>query len=1147
MDLTNKQPWHDAVALPAAGVPELLDLLPITQVLVVGGQVGRRDGIDVRESERPPGFDLRGCVAFKREPNAWAAVVADGASSDGAEWAKLESVDGSHPIAAARRWFEFLWRNAARVGPPPAFSPGDAVRLAGAPEVWIVRGADQLVGGEWQYSLSRELTQTTATETGLEKVDLDDRDPRSWLQQAPADAAALALSLAYVKLSNPLTDTVYAYQSTKTVFRAYQFRPLLRLLSSPHQRLLIADEVGLGKTIEAGLVWTEMDQRIDVRRALVVCPSTLVHKWVDELRRRFDRRVRAIKRSDLPDLVDHFKQNDQAPLQVVASLEMLRTAKELTDLVDAAPKFDLIIVDEAHYLRNGGTRSHALGQLLSDWADVLLFLSATPLNLGREDLYSLLNLLAEEEFSDPAVFVKQMEPNRYLNTVAKEVAKRGASPRQLRQLLRLIEQTEYGALTARKPEFGELDRLLDRDTPLGPGDIATARRHLTELNTLAGILTRTRKADTKERKVVRVAEEIGVAWTEPELALYQAAQNWARRRALQQNGVVGFATQMPLRQAASCLPAFRKLVRRRHAELAYADEDLDDVTPVDIRGSAANDESIASAESDATVAESTLEAAEVELRDALRSLGDVDTKFDQFAIRLEELLRRDVSQVMVFSFFRGTLAYLEQRLSDLGYSVKVMDGSTRMDERISLMARFRQGGFQILLLSEVGSEGLDFEFCQALVNYDLPWNPMRVEQRIGRIDRFGSPYEKVFILNFHVPGTIETDIFERLYDRINVFEESIGELEPILRSGLTDLTRAALDPRLTDEQRADEVHRVTVAIAQQRKDLEDIESAEGFLSGVDQLLIDGFERDTRESGRFVGPPELRTLLRTVMQGTGARLRGDGRRRPLELVGTEDFRDRVVATGVTSGASRYGHAELLALLNDGTPIPITFDNEEAARVGTELLSLRHPLVVAAVRYVESNRHLVHRYASVSVEGSEDGSYLVALWIAQTTGLRPALELWPVAVDLESGKIDDRIGDLLLRSAAEGKLADGVSPGMEEVALRAFDVAEQFVYEKRRGLEGERRRLNEVLVDSRIKAREDAIDLKVDRARRSRSEATNAQIRRLYEGRIRNLGDARAAIRPELERSRGLTISLEPVALVVLAVRSGAGDAGARSHQ
>jgi hypothetical protein len=376
---------------------------------------------------------------------------------------------------------------------------------------------------------------------------------------------------------------------------------------------------------------------------------------------------------------------------------------------------------------------------------------------------------------------------------------------------------------------------------------------------------------------------------------------------------------------------------------------------------------------------------------------------------------------MVFSFFRRTLAYLHRRLEAVGESVRVMDGSVNMDDRIAIMNDFRSGKFQILLLSEVGSEGLDFEFCQALVNYDLPWNPMRVEQRIGRLDRFGSPHEKIFVINFHVPGTIETEIFERLYLRIRVFEASIGELEPILRDEINDLTRIALDPRLTDEQREQEVVRLEAAMEMRRHDLEELAEAEGYLTGIDELLIEGFERETEREGRFVGRDEIRQLLEDFFAGTGARF-VQPRLGPLELRGTAELRDRVLATSVSGGASRYPLGQLLVRLADEEPLPVTFDNEEAARSGVELLSLRHPLVLAAVHRLHETTALC-RFASLQVNGDPAGDYLAALWLVQATGLRPTLELWPVAVDLSTGAVVEEIGSALLRAAAHGGLTEG----------------------------------------------------------------------------------------------------------------------------
>ena len=114
---------------------------------------------------------------------------------------------------------------------------------------------------------------------------------------------------------------------------------------------------------------------------------------------------------------------------------------------------------------------------------------------------------------------------------------------------------------------------------------------------------------------------------------------------------------------------------------------------------------------------------------------------------------------------------------------------------------FRSGAFEILLASRVASEGLDFEFCAAVVNYDLPWNPMEVEQRIGRIDRIGQVEKKIGVLNFHTPGTIETDIIERVMERIGIFEHGIGELEPIFDAQWKGVESLLSDFALDPEQR----------------------------------------------------------------------------------------------------------------------------------------------------------------------------------------------------------------------------------------------------------------------------------------------------------------------------------------------------------
>lgn len=1108
----SQESWHDALLFPFSELSSVIEHLSPSRLLLLGDcpSPSPCPVPEVRRLALGP-TPLRACLAFRDTSSGWTILALETDDYEFIRWLTLASAEDGD--VAGRGWFDALWPSAKDAGPQPVFPIGATVTRLGDDLRWTVAAhLRRSQSDRWIVRIVRHDQQVDIDESGLALVDDASEGPLGWIAGDPCSASQFALTIAYVKLANPLTDTVYSYLSTKTVLRSYQFRPLLKLLASPHQRLLIADEVGLGKTIEAGLIWTELDQRVGVNRALVVCPSSLVHKWRDELRRRFDREVRILDRHGIKDMVELAETDDPRPFQAITSLEGLRSSRELETLSSLAPRFDLIIVDEAHYLRNQDTRSHALGELLSDWADVLLFLSATPLNLGQQDLFNLLNLLEEEEFSDRAVFVEQMHPNLYFNAIAKSLPRFLRQPRELLAMLDAAAQTPFGAIAARRPEFATLQTILDTDGPLSPRDVSEARGHLAELNTLSTIVSRTRKADTKERKVTREAWPIDVAWTAQEAQLYRAVHAWARQRALQASGVVGFATQMPLRQAASCLPALRERLMEQHPQFRASDDDFDDTDDVE----PLLDDDLLDATSLARA-----------LHRAMIDLGDTDTKFDQFWQELTKLRDAGVAQVMVFSFFRGTLSYLGRRLTQLGFSVRVMDGSVKMDERITTMRDFRDGRFTILLLSEVGSEGLDFEFCQAIVNYDLPWNPMRVEQRIGRLDRFGSPHEKIFIVNFHVPGTIETDIFERLYLRIGVFEASIGELEPILRDQFRDLTRVALDPSLSDSQREAEIMRIAVAVETQRRDLDDIAEAEEYLSGIDSLMIDGFERATDREGRFVGRSEIKLVLDDLFSGTGARLATT--RGVLELQGSADLRDRVIATGVTGGASRFAFPRLLARLSDEDPIPVTFDNEEAAKTGLELMSLRHPLVISAVRRITASGAALGRFASLQISGDLPGEFLVGLWLVNATGLRPSLELWPIAVDLSTGEINDDAGLELLRACARGALREGSPTRTVGELTQAYHRAQEALDRRIHQEQAEKQAANELLIDSRLRARKDGIRLKIATAERTMRKVSDRGIRRLYEGRIRNLKLRSKQIEAELSQRRGLVMTSQAVAV------------------
>ena len=1092
----------------------------------------------------------RGTYAFEVGGRWHTIVVLAGLDPVGADSGRYRFARDGHLIVA-RSVHEDRWPDAGPAGRsvdgPPAFGDGDVVRVKDTPGFGRVRQVSRTPHG-YRYRVDVDGVLRSYGPDDLVRVDGDPRDPEFWLAQPPASAAQLGLTLTWTKLRHPLTDTLYSFASSKTLFRAYQFTPVLKVLSGSAGRLLIADEVGLGKTIEAGLIWSELEQRMPIQRALVVTPSPLTLKWKSEMERRFDRRLRVLKKADLEEFADRLAGSADAELLGVVSLETLRTADEVLErLTDLQPRFDLIIVDEAHDLRNRGTKSHLVGSLLADWADYLIFLSATPLNLRSDDLFNLVSLLDEGTFGDRAVFEAQLEPNVILGDVARALVGTGRhDPRTLLARLDDLHGLQFGSAVTARPDFTILHDLLDTDRPLSHAEVAKGRRLLTDLNMLGGVLTRTRKVDVPNDKAIREPHNIDVEWTEDEREFYETARAWYLRRAAENGVPPGFATQMPLRQAASCIPAAQEVLRLKDPRLFREESDdvAEDVAAADLGG---------------------LDIA------ALTRPITVDTKYDRLLAELLRVRAAGLRQVMLFSFFRATLRYLARRLGE-HFTVRVMDGTVSMDDRQHIMQDFRHGAFEILLLSQVGAEGLDFEFCNVLVNYDMPWNPMEVEQRIGRLDRFGQQHEKIFIYNMRVPGTVETDIFQRLYDRIDLFHNSIGELEPILREQIGDITRTLLDPKLDAEGRDEQIERMAVAAELRVHDIQRLEQSRGVLSGIDSMLVDGLTESGPGNGRFVGPTELHAVLVELLKRTHGQLRGPDEEGIYHLTGSRELAAALLSSNVPDGGSRHPRARLAAMLRDEEPMPVTLSAEAASGRDIDLLSSRHPLVKLALEVLSESSLVLRRFGRATVPALPAGRrYLVTVDLAATTGLRPLLELWATAVNVDTHEIDPDAGDVLLAALADGTLADAPpaeatltdsdaaaatldassldGDGLPHGLLGLWRLAHAAAQARRQATERERALDNEALIDGRILAQVKSIDLKITRSREIADGlgGIDASIRRLNDGRIRNLRVRRDSVPTALERNRRLTVSLEPVAVIlVTGLPAEAGTANGLRH-
>lgn len=1059
---------HDPKWLEYSELPINLNLIlfigapePSTTKIAVESGVETKHYTSARIGKFP-----KGTTIFKNHLGEWIAIIcSDGRQDvppvgDG----RQDHLSDDNPLIDLTLAFSAFWQQAVSMGGSATFGIGDTVQILPDNTIGKVDKV-QIIAGEPRYAVLTSRGILNVFESELERLEIMPGDTSTWINGRPANADTIALTITATKLRDPLTDVIYSFQTSRTLFRPYQFRPVLKMLTGVNQRLLIADEVGLGKTIEAGLIWSELEFRSPLDTVLVVCPSALKRKWQSEMKNRFDRELKDLSSQVLEDWIQTLEKGRPDRIAAVASLEGLRTSKHLDKLTELSPRFDLIIVDEAHYLRNAGNRSNELGRLLSEWADAMIFLSATPLNLGTSDLFNLLSLLDDAQFFDKNTFDEQIEPNMHLNHVARRLSELNINPRELLPILDSIGTTAMGDSITTRSDYERLYELLDQDK-LSQKNISDAKRHLGELNSLASVFTRTRKAETPEKRAIRVPESVFVNWTAQEREIYDAIRSFLIGRARKQGKIPGFQLQNPLRQAASCLPAVMELLKDDKYGLRDDDEDYLEFT--------SDDEEIDDSPS---------------VHELITQLGKlpkltVDSKYEDFVLGLQKARDGGATQALIFSFFTRTILYLERRLKEDGYKVKIMYGKTPQDQRQQVMKQFRDQEFEILICSEVGSEGLDFEFCNVLVNYDLPWNPMRVEQRIGRLDRFGQLADKIFILNIRVPGTIEDDIFMRLFDRIGVFENSIGELEPILRDEIKHITSVLLDPKLSPLELESEVQRFGVAVEKKRNDLDDLATHKNLVAGIDSFLIEGFDEHTPGRGRFLGKDEIVRVTGRYLEKGGGSLRQIDREH-WEIIGSSQISATLREQIRTSGSgTTIGIATMARELDGRKPgLVVTFDPETAAKENIELISVRNPLLRSVTDDLVANENLWSRFGSISIPADTHqslvpgGKYLVGVHLARAQGIRPSLELWASTYDIINKKMVEGPGDALLQSLAANTFTNNSSTFDLNGLKGANNIIERQVAERQQIQKGRLAQDNSAILKERTLAKEISLRNKI----------------------------------------------------------------------
>ena len=387
--------------------------------------------------------------------------------------------------------------------------------------------------------------------------------------QTQLTAEEVHASLTSLQLRAPSNANLYSLRSGRVKFVPYQYRPVLKLIRADRPRLLIADEVGVGKTIEAGLIIKELQARVDLSSVLIICPKALVaeRKWFVEMK-RFGEHFTAMDGPLLRHCLQETHLDGEWPDQYSKAIlpfslfdkELIfgpdKPNKKHQGLLnlDPPPKFDLVIVDEAHHIRNTETYLHHGVRCFCDNADAVLFLSATPVQLGQTDLYTLLNVLRPDLIIDAASFGQMAAPNGFINAAVRH-CRQGQEGWAGAALSSLDDaaQTEWGRLFIREtPAFQQIYDQLQQDA-LSDAERVTMTRSIEELYTFSNLINRTRRRDIGEF-TVRKPETLTVEFTDGQREVHDKLLEIVARILAFCHGDqnVKFMMTTIRRQAASC-------------------------------------------------------------------------------------------------------------------------------------------------------------------------------------------------------------------------------------------------------------------------------------------------------------------------------------------------------------------------------------------------------------------------------------------------------------------------------------------------------------------------------------------------------------------------------------------------------------------
>ena len=659
-------------------------------------------------------------------------------------------------------------------------------------------------------------------------------DKANWIARFVRDAPYLIDNGAYVGVE---TAGVDPFPHQRAV--AYD---ILDRFSCNH---LLADEVGLGKTIEAGLILRSLLISGRVRRCLILVPRSLAKQWQEELRDRF--LIKAPFYDGRQYVWFGQSQNSYEPVPqgvspwerypvVIASAQMVKREDRAKELLDA-PCWDLIMVDEAHHARRRefATRRDRPNRLLgllrriTDRTGALLLLTATPMQVNAVEVRDLLDLVGlPDVWRDSDSFVSYFDSTRLpydevdWNVVqpmlkahlerwgwgdSEECLPDEIGPVSVAKVKRALTTSSIHAMrTLNADEQQAVMRLMRKCHPV----VTCVHRHTRYL-----LREYHSKGLISQHVPTRRPQEVWLEMTDAERELYSEVENYISRYYNQyeeERPGLGFVMTIYRRRLTSGLYALgESLKRRRLSLLGQSDQEH----PQGLQDEDIEEEDLSFDVTETMVMPPAHRAEEVrEIERLIQTLDRMpsETKLERVLRAINDELTR-TAQIIVFTQYTDTMDNLRDHLrptygSELGcYSGRGgerWDPETRTWAGMSkdrLQREFSEGGIKVLVCTDAAAEGLNLQNCGSMFNYDMPWNPMKVEQRIGRIDRIGQRRQEVRIRHFMYEGTVEADVYAALGDRIDWFEIVVGDLQPILQAVQRTIRDAAMAVGAEREER----------------------------------------------------------------------------------------------------------------------------------------------------------------------------------------------------------------------------------------------------------------------------------------------------------------------------------------------------------